>query len=81
MTNVYSLGGLEASAKIAAYEGKARGLVQIGSIYFEGILGGTLGSLGAEGKIGTRGVKIGLHALLGFLVGFEWGFVSDLPCN
>lgn len=80
-TNIYSLGGIEAAAKIAAVEGQTTGLIHIGSIFLKGSLGGTLGSLGAEGKVGIRGLTIGLHALIGFAVGLEWGFVSDLPCN
>ncbi len=81
MTNIYTIGGIEATAKIAAFEGKASGLAKLGPIYLKGSIGGTLGSLGAEGKIGTRGIRAGLHALVGLAVGLEWGFVSELPCN
>jgi len=81
MTNIYSLGGIEAAAKIAAVEALTTGLIEIGPIYLKGSLGGTLGSLGAEGKVGIRGLKIGLHALMGLTVGLEWGFISNLPCN
>jgi hypothetical protein len=33
MTNIYSLGGLETTAKITAFEAKANGLVKIGSVF------------------------------------------------
>ncbi len=81
MTNIYSLGALEATAKIAAFEGKVSGLIKIADIYIKLSGGGTLGSLGAEGKIGLRGVKAGLHALVGLALGVEWGFVDELSCK
>jgi hypothetical protein len=76
ITNIGTLGGIEAKAKIAAFEGKVVSDVRIGSIYIRGTLGGTLGSYGLEGKAGTRGIKIGLHALIGATVGLEWGFLN-----
>jgi RHS repeat-associated protein len=76
ITNIGTLGGIEAKAKIAAFEGKTVSKIRIGSIYIKGTLGGTLGSLGLEGQVGTRGIKIGLHAIIGATVGLEWGFVN-----
>jgi RHS repeat-associated protein len=81
MTNVYSLGGIEGAAKIAAYEVEADSIIKIGSIYLKPSAGGTLGSIGAEGKVGLRGIRIGLHAIVGFAAGLEWGYVDELKCE
>ena len=79
MTNIYSLGGLEATAKIAAFEAKANGLVKIGSVFIKFSGNGSLGSFGVEGKAGLRGVKVGVHLLIGAGAGVEWGFIDELP--
>ncbi len=79
MTNIYSLGGLEATAKIAAFEGKANGLIKIGSVFIKFSANGSLGSFGVEGKAGLRGVKVGVHVIIGAGAGIEWGFIDELP--
>jgi hypothetical protein len=79
MTNIYSLGGLEATAKIAAFEGKANGLIKVGSVYIKFSGNGSLGSFGVEGKAGLRGVKVGVHVIIGAGAGIEWGFIDELP--
>ena len=73
MTNIYSFGSIEAAAKIAAIEGAVDGTVNVGSIYIKLSASGTLGSAGAEGKIGRNGIKVGLHAIVGGSAGIEWG--------
>jgi hypothetical protein len=70
------LGGVEAKAKNAAFGGRTVSDIRIGSISIRGTLGGPLGSFGFEGKAGTRGIKIGLHALIGATDGLERGFVN-----
>ncbi len=55
--------------------------MKIGSIYLKPSAGGTLGSFGAEGKLGLRGIRFGLHAIVGFAAGFEWGYVDELKCE
>ena len=71
----------EGAEKIAAFVGKVSGLIKIGSIYIKPSTDGTLGSLGAEGKLGVRGIRAGLHAIIGFSVGIEWGYVDQLQCE
>ena len=76
LTNFGKLEGIEGKAKIAAFEGKIVSDIRIGSIVIKGTLGGTLGSLGVEGKLGVGGAKLGFHALIGATVGVEWSFIN-----
>jgi RHS repeat-associated protein len=64
----------EAALKVAAVEGELSGTINLPSLhYVRFTVSGSAASLGVEGKVGLKGVKFGLHTLLGGSLGVEWG--------